>query len=77
MTNEFELNQPHIVVHNVVCGVIFLSGVTATTFLLAFKNRKMHGFGKIDSSFSTLNDCRVVCIIRMGQQICIICFARR
>ena len=30
---------------SVVCGVIFLSGVTATTFLLAFKNRKMHGFG--------------------------------
>ena len=57
---------------SVVCGVIFLSGVTATTFLLAFKNRKMHGFGEIDSSFSTLNDCRVVCIIRMGQQICII-----
>ena len=62
---------------SVVCGVIFLSGVTATTFLLAFKNRKMHGFGEINSSFSTLNDCRVVCINRMGQQICIICFARR
>ena len=56
---------------SVVCGVIFLSGVTATTFLLAFKNRKMHGFGEINSSFSTLNDCRVVCINRMGQQICI------
>ena len=32
----------------VVRGVIFRSGHTITTFLLAFKNRKIHGFsGKL------------------------------
>ena len=59
----------------VVCGVIFRSGHTITTFLLAFKNRKYMVLVE-NSSVLTLGHCRVVCLNRMGQQICIVCFAR-